>query len=106
MLNLILTAIVLAVPAYMIYTTIHNYVVATGTAWERLGKAFKESATIFCTRLSAISAAAVGAVGELSTYLGAPGVKEAIEPYLSPKYMLAYMLITLIGAEIARRRTL
>ena len=44
--------------------------------------------------------------GELATLVGAPGVKEAIEPYLGPQYMTAYVLFVLIGAEIARRRTL
>ena len=106
MLNLILTTIVLAVPAYMAFCVIHGYATATGTTWERLVTAFRGSASIFWARLNALSVAAIGATGELATLVGAPGVKEAIEPYLGPQYMTAYLLFVLIGAEIARRRTL
>ena len=42
----------------------------------------------------------------IAEILGAPGVKDAIEPYFGPNYMPAYVVIVLIGTEIARRRTL
>lgn len=106
MINLILTAIVLAVPVYMASSVIYIYLSAPGTQWERIKTAFHDSVTVAWARLTALSATLVGLVGEVSGYAGAPGVQQAIEPYLQPKYMLAYMLVVTIGAEIARRRTL
>jgi hypothetical protein len=104
--NIILTIIVLAIPAYMLYVTVHGYLAARGSIWERLVLAFRESATIFWARLNALSVAAIGGTGWIADIAGAPGVKEAIAPYLAPEYMVAYTLFVLIGAEIARRRTL
>jgi hypothetical protein len=106
MTNVLLTAIVFAVPAYMAFCVIHGYMTSTGTTWERVVSAFSGSATIFWARLNALSIGAIGAVGEVSGLVGAPGVKDAIAPYLGPEYMTAYVLFVLIGAEIARRRTL
>lgn len=106
MINIILTAIVLSVPLYLTFSVAYNYSTATGTTWDRLKTAFLDSATVAWSRLSALSATLVGVIGEVSSYAGAPGVQQAIEPWLQPKFMLAYMLVTLIGAEIARRRTL
>jgi hypothetical protein len=110
--NMILTTIVLAVPAYMAFCVIHGYATATGSngeplsTWQRLVAAFRGSASIFWARFNALSIAAIGAVGEIASLAGAPGVKDAIQPYLAPEYMTAYVLFVLIGAEIARRRTL
>jgi hypothetical protein len=104
--NLILTTVVFAIPAYMAFCIIHGYMTATGSIWQRLVAAFRGSATILWARLNGMSIAAIGAAGEISTLVGAPGVKEAIAPYLAPEYMVAYTLFVLIGAEIARRRTL
>jgi hypothetical protein len=106
MLNFVLTFAVFVIPVYMLVSVIRGYITATGTTWERLVAAFRGSASIFWARLNALSLAAIGVVGELSSLAGAPGVKEAIQPYLAPEYMTAYMLFVLIGAEIARRRTL
>jgi len=106
MLNLMLTIIVVAVPAYMIVSIVRGYRAATGSTWTRLVAAFRGSASIFWVRLNALSVAAIGAVGEIATFAGAPGVKEAIEPWLAPQYMTAYVIFVLIGSEIARRRTL
>lgn len=106
MINLILTGIVLAVPAYMAFMVVHGYAMATGTTWERLVAAFKGSASVFWARLNGLSVGAVGLLGYATDLAGLPGVKETIAPFLAPEYMTAYVLFVLIGAEIARRRTL
>lgn len=106
MINLILTLLVLAGPVTMLVLVVHGYMVAPGSPWERLIAAFKSSASIAWTRLNALSVAAIGALSQLAPLIGAPGIKEAIEPWLAPQYMLAYILFVLIGGEIARRRTL
>lgn len=104
--NLILTGIVLAVPAYMAFCVIHGYATATGTTWERLKAAFKGSLSIFWARINALSLSAIAGWGAVAPYVGATGIQEQIEKFLSPWAMLAYMLFVLIGAEIARQRTL
>jgi hypothetical protein len=104
--NTFLAVFVLGVPAYMAFEIVRGYTTATGTAWQRLVAAFKGSATIFWARLNALSVAAIGTAGEIATIAGAPGVADTIKPWLAPEYMMAYTLFVLIGAEIARRRTL
>jgi hypothetical protein len=106
MIATIILVVLLCLVAWQVYETINAYRRATGTTWERLKAAFSESATIAWARLNALSAVAVAVLLELSAWLGAPGVQQSIEPYLGPKYMLAYLLVVLVGAEIARRRSL
>lgn len=106
---MIATIIVLAlcgVIAWHAVETILAYRAATGSIWERTRAAFRSSATIAWARLNALSVLAVAALVEASTWLGTPGIKDVIEPWLGPKYMLAYLLVVLIGAEAARRRSL
>lgn len=106
---MIATIIVLAlcgVIAWHAIETVLAYRKATGTFWERLKSAFRDSATIAWARLNALSTVAIAALVEGSAWVGAPGVREVIEPWLKPQYMLAYMLVVLIGAEAARRRSL
>lgn len=106
MLNIVLTVVVVAVPLWMLAATVYGYLAAPGTKWERLVAALKGSASLLWTRLNALSIGAVGLVTEVSSFAGAPGIKEAIEPWLAPQYMTAYVVFVLLGAEIARRRTL
>ena len=106
MLNLVLTLIVLSVPVYFVLLVISQYMAAPGSTLDRIVAAFKNSASITWARLNALSVVAVGALSYLADLAGAPGVKDTIAPYLAPQYMTAYILFVLIGAEIARRRTL
>ena len=106
MINFVLTLIVIAVPLYMLVSIVIGYLNATGSTWQRLVAAFRSSASILWARINALSVAAVAALSEVSPLIGAPGIMEAIEPYLSPGYMAAYVVVVLIGAELARRRTL
>lgn len=102
----IIIGVALLAVAYQAYETVMAYKRATGSIWERLKAAFSESATIFWSRVNSISVALTTLVATISTYLGAPGIKETITPWLTPEYLLAYTLVILIGSEIARRRTL
>jgi hypothetical protein len=106
MITTILTLFIIAVLGYVTFVTVHGYLAASGTVWQRLVAAFRASLTVFWARLNALSILAVAAVSEITSFLGAPGVKEAIEPYLAPQFMLAYVVLVLLGAEVARRRTL
>jgi hypothetical protein len=108
MLNMILTLIVVSIPVYMLCSVVYGYMSCPTnlTVWEKLVDAFKGSATIAWSRLNALSIAAIGLVGEVAPLIGAPGVKEQLERFMTPTAMGVYMLVVLIGAEIARRRTL
>lgn len=96
----------LAITAWQAYETIAAYRQAQGTTWERVKSAFRKSASIAWARLNAVSVSLTTVVALAADWLGMPGVKEAITPWLTPEYMLAYTLAVLIGAEIARRRSL
>lgn len=103
------TAICLAfigVIVYLAVETVIEYRAAQGTVWERLQAAFKGSSTIAFTRLNAFSVLTIDAVAYIVDFLGASGLKDAIAPYLGPNWMLAYILFVVLGAEVARRRTL
>lgn len=106
MIATIILVVLLCLVGWQVYETVRAYGRATGTTWERLKAAFSDSATIAWARLNSLSAVAVAALAEVSAWFGAPGVQQAIEPYLGPKYMLAYLLVVLVGSEIARRRSL
>lgn len=104
--NLFFTAVVAAIPLYLIGLGIWSYSKAEGTVWQRIVAAFRGSASIAWARLNTLSISLVGLVGEASGWLGAPGVQDTISPWLSPKMLLGYALAVAIGGEIARRRTL
>jgi len=106
MIATVILVVLLCLVAWQIYETVKAYGRATGSSWERLKAAFQDSATIAWARLNAMSAVVVAALAEISAWFGAPGVQQAIEPYLGPRYMLAYLLVVLVGAEVARRRSL
>lgn len=106
MINLVLAAIVVAVPIYMTVSIAHAYMNASGSVWQRLVASCKMSATVAWARLNALSFTLVTCIGDIAGYAGAPGVKDAIAPFLGPEYLTAYLLFVLIGSEIARRRTL
>lgn len=105
MFNVIVVAL-FAVVGWQLYETVLAYRRATGTTWERLKAAFKDSATIAWMRINSLSISLGTAVSAIAEWAGAPGIKDAVAPYLEPKYLLAYTLVVLVGGEIARRRSL
>lgn len=105
MFNVIVVAL-FAVVGWQLYETVLAYRRATGTTWERLKAAFKDSATIAWTRLNALSVSLGTLVTTASDWAGMPGIKDAVTPYLTPQFLLVYTLVILIGNEIARRRSL
>lgn len=103
MLNFILTGIVLAVPSYMAFEVIHGYTTATGTTFERLKAAFRSSLTIFWARVNSLSVGGIWLLGQAADLAGAPGVKEAVAPWLTPELLLGYGAFVVVGSEVARR---
>lgn len=95
-----------AIIGWQVYETVIDYRRETGTTWQRLVGAFKASATLAWTRLNAVSVFLVTAVTTVADWLGAPGLKDTVSPLLTPQLLVAYTLVVLIGAEVARRRTL
>ena len=106
MLNAVLTILILAPFVYLGFITVKGYMAATGDTWARLKAAFKNSATIAWARLNALSVLALSGLTTVTDWIGLPGLKDALVPYLTPTWMTVYTIVVLIGAEIARRRTL
>lgn len=106
MMNWAFTFVVLAIPLYVAGLVVWNYAKATGTVWERSKAAFSGSVTLLWARLNAISISLVGFAGDLSGWLGAPGVGSVAEQLLGPRMLICYALLIALGSEAARRRTL
>ena len=106
MLRTFIILAVAAIAAWLALETVWAFRAAPGVTRDRLAAAFKGSATIAWARINALSSVAVAALIALSEWLGAPGFKETLAPYLSSECMLAYLIVVLVGAELARRRTL
>jgi len=95
-----------AVFAYIAYTFISDFLGQKGTTWQRLLSAGKDSATILWARFSLMVGTLSGALVELATYVGAPGVADGIKDALQPQYVLGFVILSSIITEWARRRTL
>lgn len=102
----IIVLVAVAVVGWHLYETIAAFRAAEGTTKERWCSAFRSSLTIFWTRVSAFATVAIAVVAEGANYAGLPGVKETIEPYMTPQLMLLYTLVVILGAEASRRRSL
>jgi uncharacterized protein (DUF2062 family) len=79
---------------------------AEGSLWSRMWEGAKESATMLWLGLNAVSVALISAVTWASDLLGFPGLKEAMSPWLTPKLVLAYVLVLALGGVLTRNRTL
>lgn len=88
------------------WDTVRSYQTATGSVFDRLSAAFKDSLTIAWARLNALSVALIAAVAYGGDLLGAPGIKEALAPLLTPQMLIAYGVVVALGAEFSRRRSL
>lgn len=104
--NLLFTAVVASPFVWMTWCTVRGYNAATGSTWQRLVAAFRGSASVVWARLNTLSVVATSAFVEISSWLGISGVDNLASQFLTPKLMLGYTLVVLVGAEVARRRTL
>ncbi len=96
--------------AYITYTFVSDFVHQPGSTWTRLLAAGKDSATILWARFCLILTTGTGALAELASYLGAPGVGDAIKSAFSSQYApvitLGIAILIPVVSEWARRRTL
>ena len=106
---MILSIIVLSLMGFVGYLgwrAFVGYRAAEGTVRERLWAGFRDSATIAWNVGNAVSVTLISAVTWLSDVLGYPGLKDTVTPLLTPKLVIAYLLILAIGSVAARSRTL
>lgn len=106
-----LTIVVLAqfaLIAYLVWVVYRGYRKASqfDSSWDKLKAGFKDSLTVFWGWVNALSASAASFVVLLAQLLDAPGMKEAVAPFLKPELMLIYIIIVSLGSIIARMRTL
>ena len=87
-----------------------KYSAATGTRWQRTLAASRNSATVLWARASWcftwLSAWAIAAVDLVADASGRPEIKQAIDPYINPKWMMVYTLGIIALGYWARMRTL
>lgn len=106
-----LTILVLAqfaLIAFLIWKVYAGYRAASqfDSAWDKLKAGFRDSLTVFWGWINAMSASAVSFTVLLSQVLDAPGMKEALAPFLRPEVMLVYVIVVSLGTILARMRTL
>jgi hypothetical protein len=102
----IVTVVILIAFGWVIYRVIAFYRAATGTVWQRLYTATKDSATLFWGMIVAAVTAAFNGVMNLSDALGAPEVRTFITENFSPQVASAIIVGVVILLSIARLRTL
>jgi len=104
--SFVIPAIFLAIFAYYGVTMFLGYRAATGTTWQRLLSAGKDSATKLWAKLVGIVATILGFVSSGADYLNAPQVSAAIQQYAKPQWVAGIMLAVMVITELARNRTL
>ena len=72
----------------------------------RLSAAFHGSATIVVARLTAMGAALLEVASNGADFVGAPGVRDAVQGLIPPAYWPMVLLGLAVTTELARRRTL
>ncbi len=97
---------VAALVAYFIYDGVQEFASKTGTVWERLLAAGKDSVTILWGRFVVIVSGLSGGLVVLADYLNAPGVGDTIKSVIQPQYVMALTIGIGLISEFARRRTL
>lgn len=101
------TVAILALAAYVAYTIVGQYRAASGSTWDRLLAAGRQSATILWTKFSVLLAALVSQLDNLADLAGAPEAKTFIDSWIgNPKAVAAIMLGLTAITFLARKRTM
>ena len=105
--RLIVSLAFLAVAGWIVWTFVQAYRKETGSTFDRLLMAARESATILWAKFCMIVAAVVSQLDNLADFIGQPEWKDAINTYLGdPKIIAGVMLAISVITISARKRTL
>ena len=102
----VITLIILIALAFAAYRVVTSYRAATGTAWQRLYAATRDSATLFWGMMVTAVTAAFNGLMSISDALGAPEVRTFISENFSPQVASGIIVGVVILLSIARLRTL
>jgi hypothetical protein len=103
---LIIAFVAVAAAAFIIFDAYRVYKSTPGTNWLT---AFHDSATVALARIGSLGSALFAAVVSISSYLGDPGIADAVKNTISvinPALIPFLPLPILVLSEFARRRTL
>lgn len=103
--QMIILLIFLAIAAWIIFTFIRDYAAATGSTWERLLAAGKDSATKLWARFTMLLASLSGGLIYLADYLNQPQLDGPIKTILSPNVVPFYLVAVAVITIWARNRT-
>ncbi len=96
-----------AVAALLVFDVYRRYLKASGTTWQRLLSAGRDSATILWSKFVIVLAGLVGNLDSVADFLGQPEAKQYIQDALgNPKAVAAVMLAIAFVSMMARNRTL
>lgn len=92
--------------AYCIWTYIKVFATETGTTWQKLLSASRDSATILLTKMGFIVSGLTLVLDKVATALGDPQLIDQVQPYLTAKNV-AIAAAVFFGLNFwARLRTL
>lgn len=98
--------VVAAVVLYVAMSFAEDVYNSTGSVWQRLLAAGKQSATILWQRIVVMLTGLIGGAAWIADLLNAPNVGTAINTYVKPQYVAILFVASAVITELARRRTL
>lgn len=105
-LNIAVGSVGIATSLWIVGTYIYVLTTETGTWWERLLKAARDSATILWAKFGIAVGAMVSGAVTLSDAAGDPQIGTAIQKYLTPDVAGGILVAAMVVTVIARKRTL
>jgi len=103
-LSLVISFILVGIAGYFAIEVYFGYRSATGTTWERLVTASRNSATILLQRAIVVVSAIVGVLAQVADKID-PGLGDTIKS-INPTWYLAFTVGLAILSVVARGRTL
>lgn len=96
-----------AVAIYFVIQITVAYGKATGSTWDRLLSACRDSATVLWNKVLIVAAGIVATLGDVADAIGQPQIKDYVNQALgNPKMVAAIMLGASFVSIVARTRTL
>lgn len=103
MFNLIISMVTVALVTFIVYDFVMEFKAATGTTWERLLAAGKQTETILWARFVALVGCLTQLLVQGADWLNAPGVADSIRTVMKPEYVAVYIVAIAFVTEFARR---
>lgn len=83
-----------------------DYRAATGTTWQRLLAAARQSATVLWSKFVMLVSLLIAGLDQIADWLGQPELADKIQAVLNPKLVPFYLIGIAVITIWARKRTL